>query len=59
MSVKKSAVIVHDLEELRGLVTASILLEDCMCDLNHFDVSRVTDMSGLFENSKFNGSIAQ
>ena len=45
--------------ELKRLIAQSIIEYGPDCDLNGIDVSRVTDMSHLFENSKFNGDISQ
>jgi len=45
-------------EELLGLVGAEIKKNGNRCDLNHIDVSRVTNFSFLFAHSGFNGDIS-
>ena len=45
--------------ELKRLIAQRIIEYGPDCDLNDIDVSRVTDMSRLFENSEFNGDISQ
>ena len=46
-------------EELKKIIENSIQTEGPECDLNDIDVSDITDMSGLFNGSKFNGDISK
>lgn len=52
-------VIVWDRDELVDLIETEISQNGLHCDLNHLDVSRVTDMYRLFYMSDFQGDISQ
>jgi surface protein len=45
--------------QLRGLVDKQIKRYGYGCDLNHINVSKITDMEGLFFQSEFNGNISK
>ena len=45
-------------EELKKIVNERIDKDDLDCDLNDIDTSLITDMSGLFYDSVFNGNIS-
>ena len=49
----------RDKNHLRELIDQAIDNKHMYCDLNFIDVSQVTDMSGLFAGSHFNGDISR
>ncbi len=55
----RQKVIVTSREELAQLIDATIYHEGPHCDLNHLDISAVTDLSKLFQNNGFEGDISQ
>ena len=46
-------------DELRKLVKATINTEGIECNLNHIDVSNITDFSMIFKNLAFDGDISE
>ena len=45
-------------EELKDIISKRIKTEGKKADLNDIDVSKITDMSNLFEGTVFNGDIS-
>ena len=45
--------------ELKKIIEETIKEQGNNCDLNFIDTSKITDMSKLFYNTKFNGDISQ
>ena len=45
-------------DELKDIIRDTIKEQGNNCDLNFIDTSKITDMSALFSDSKFNGDIS-
>ena len=54
----KNKIIAKDKEHLKLIIKEEMQLHGNECNLNHIDTSLLTDMSSLFNHSKFNGGIS-
>lgn len=55
----KHTIIAKNKQILECLIEHAIEINGKQCDLNHIDVSQITDMSYIFAESSFNGDISK
>jgi hypothetical protein len=55
----REKIIAYHNNHLRQLIEQELIRNGSQCDLNHIDVSNVTDMDSLFSYSRFNGDISK
>ena len=55
----KHTIIAKNKQILECLIEHDIEINGKQCDLNHIDVSQITDMSYIFSESSFNGDISK
>lgn len=55
----KPKIIATNREHLKSLIENEMLLNGSKCDLNHIDVSNLTDIRAMFYQTDFNGDISQ
>ncbi len=55
----KPTIIPKDLEHLKQLIRHEVYFIGKNCDLNHIDVSKITDMFQLFAGIQFDGDISK
>lgn len=55
--MKKKIVAQND-DHLIRLIKKEMKRHGCQCNLNHIDVSKITNMAGLFIDSDFNGDVS-
>ena len=58
-SAKSENVQPQSKQQLKNIIYETIKEQGPNCDLNFIDVSKITDMSFLFDGSKFNGDISK
>lgn len=52
-------IVANDKEHLQSLIRDCMAVGGDRCDLNHIDVSQITDMANLFHKSTFDGDISR
>lgn len=55
---RRKRILIKDRDDLIRHIREAVRV-NCMSDLNHLDVSQVTDMHQVFQGSSFNGDISQ
>lgn len=55
----KKIVVAQDCTHLKRIIEETVKRNGEKCNLNFIDVSKVADMNGLFQFSKFNGDISK
>ena len=51
--------LVQNKQHLLDLIQDNIYIRGHDCSLNHLDISKLTDLSGVFRKSAFNGDISK